>query len=324
MTKDFTETADWSVKEISPSNDYVYDCEVENVHTFVANDILVHNSVYISLEDLLTKEQKKDKAIYDRLLKFADGEGSKIISNIVDEFHDDFNVMEKKMVMSRENVISSAIFIKKKFYCMHTINEGGVSHDPPKLTIKGIRAIKVDVPAVCKVMLKELIVDILNGEYKAMYDKVIKFRKAYKKLPLYDIGLSISNNKMADYTPGPDGKLALRTPMGVKASLMFNNWLDGENKKGKYTYLKKISGGNKVKAVYLKKINPVNNKVIGFTEQAADEIDKNFRDYVDWETQFEKSFMVPLEQITDVVAGIDMRNTTAEGKANKAADRLLM
>ena len=153
---------------------------------------------------------------------------------------------------------------------------------------------------------------------------MIKFRKEYKKLPLYDIGLSISNNKMADYTPGPDGKLALRTPMGVKASLMFNNWLDGENKKGKYTYLKKISGGNKVKAVYLKKVNPVNNKVIGFTEQAADEIDKNFRDYVDWETQFEKSFMVPLEQITDVVAGIDMRNTTAEGKANKAADRLLM
>ena len=63
-------------------DEYVYDIEVDDEsHTFIANDILVHNSLYISYNNILktikgyedmTVAQKRD-IIVDLNTKFMDG-----------------------------------------------------------------------------------------------------------------------------------------------------------------------------------------------------------------------------------------------------------
>jgi hypothetical protein len=64
---------DFSIKSLGIQNIEVYDLEVENNHNFFANDILVHNSVYLQLNQLVMKAfpNKSTQEIVDLLDQFS-------------------------------------------------------------------------------------------------------------------------------------------------------------------------------------------------------------------------------------------------------------
>ncbi|MNR26001.1 hypothetical protein D3C85_1431860 [compost metagenome] len=60
-----------------------------------------------------------------------------------------------------------------------------------------------------------------------------------------------------------------------------------------------ISSGDKIKYVHLKPQNPFGSLVFGFPEKLPKEVD--VVKYIDWEMQFQKSFIAPLENIMKAV-----------------------
>jgi DNA polymerase elongation subunit (family B) len=60
-----------------------------------------------------------------------------------------------------------------------------------------------------------------------------------------------------------------------------------------------INNGEKIKFIFLKKPNTIHENVISFIQDFPKELDLD--KYVDYELQFEKSFLDPLKTILDVV-----------------------
>ena len=60
-----------------------------------------------------------------------------------------------------------------------------------------------------------------------------------------------------------------------------------------------IKAGDKIKYVYLKHPNPLGEKVIGFKRRMPDKED--LRQYVDYQTQFQKVFLQPIRNTTDTI-----------------------
>ena len=104
-------------------NEYVYDIEVDdNSHTFIANDILVHNSVYSTYGNLFKcmtpeykEKYKEDRSKVDWILKFnkefLDGQNNQWCRDIYEPRHGK-NVHEFEL----ETIVRSQICLKKKKY----------------------------------------------------------------------------------------------------------------------------------------------------------------------------------------------------------------
>ena len=64
-------------------------------------------------------------------------------------------------------------------------------------------------------------------------------------------------------------------------------------------HIEEIKSGNKIKYLELKKINPLNQEVIGFQNFLPKEFE--LERYVDKDEMFDKGFITPLEKILDVL-----------------------
>jgi hypothetical protein len=94
------------------------------------------------------------------------------------------------------------------------------------------------------------------------------------------------------------------TPIHVKGALVYNHFLKEHNLTKKYQL---IQEGEKIKFVYLKQPNPFNNNTLAFLSI----IPKKFgaESFIDYNLQFEKSFLEPLDII---LSAIDWRTESVE------------
>ena len=84
--------------------------------------------------------------------------------------------------------------------------------------------------------------------------------------------------------------------MHVKGALLYNYQLKEKNLIKKYP---EIMEGEKIKFVYLKNPNPFQANVFTFLTECPTELE--VQKYVDYEKQFEKSFVDPLLFITNSI-----------------------
>jgi len=83
----------------------------------------------------------------------------------------------------------------------------------------------------------------------------------------------------------------------VKGALIYNHFLREKNLTKKYPL---IGDGEKVKFIYLRMPNPVKDKVISFSGKIPKEFGLEAK-YIDYDAQFDKSFVVPLTTITNLI-----------------------
>ena len=98
--------------------------------------------------------------------------------------------------------------------------------------------------------------------------------------------------------------------MNSRASLIYNEFIKKHNLEGSFNL---IQAGDKIKYIYLKTPNTLGETiknttgrtvkssypdVIAFTD---DNFIQYFKDYIDYDTQFEKSFIKPLEFMTNAI-----------------------
>lgn len=272
------------------------------------------DSIYLDLGGLVKRfiPNNSDKLKTIRMLdKFCEEKIQPFIDASYQELADYVNAYAQKMKMKREALADKAIWTAKKRYLINVYNNEGVEYAKPKLKIMGLEAIKSSTPTACREKIKEAFEVIINKDENALIDFVQRFREEFKSLPPADIafprgvnGIKKYANKPAKQTEKYDGFSFTQqtsiyntgTPIHVRGSLVYNYFLIQKGLTKKY---EQIKDGEKIKFLYVKEPNPLQTSVISFLSTIPKEFDLD--GYLDYDTQFEKSFIDPLKIVLDAI-----------------------
>lgn len=269
--------------------------KTDKVDYVIASDT---DSIYLNLGGLVNKfiPDSSDKLKTIRMLdKFSNEKIQPFIDTSYEELAEYVNAYAQKMKMKREALADRAIWTAKKRYLINVYNNEGVEYAQPKLKIMGLEAIKSSTPNACRLKFKEAFDVIIKKDEDSVIEFIAKFREEFKALPISEIAFPRGVRGLSKYS---DSKTiyGFKTPIHVRGSLIFNHYIEYHNLSKKY---RKINEGEKIKFVYVKEPNPLQTSVVSF----IDEIPKEFEldRFIDYDTQFEKSFLEPLKIVLDAI-----------------------
>ena len=159
----------------------------------------------------------------------------------------------------------------------------------------GIESVKSSTPAPCRKMLKDAFKILMTGTEDEVIDYIEQSRKEFKSLPPEDVSFPRSASDVVKYRSSADIYVK-GTPIHVRGALLYNHYVKKNNLDNKYSL---IQNGEKIKFCYLKKPNTIHENVISFIQDFPKEL--GIEKYVDYDLQFEKSFVEPLKAILDAI-----------------------
>ena len=270
--------------------------KTKEVDYVIASDT---DSIYLNLgslvETVFKGREKSDKSVLRFLEKVCDVEFEKYIQNSYEALATTVNAYDQKMFMKRENIANKGIWTAKKRYILNVLNSEGVQYAEPKLKMMGIEAVKSSTPAACRTAIKDALKVIMNGTESDVQEFVGNFRKKFETMPPEDIAFPRGCNGVGKFS-NPATIYSKGTPIHVRGALLYNF----HAKKNKVTHkYPLIQEGEKVKFLYLRRPNKINENVISFFQTLPKEfgLDK----YIDFDIQFQKSFLDPLQVIMDTI-----------------------
>ena len=279
--------------------------KTKSVSYVVASDT---DSIYIKLGavvDKIFKDKTNTRKIVKVLDKFCEETLQKEIDNSFDKLAKYVNAFDQKMIMKREVIANKGIWTAKKRYILNVYNEEGVELKEPKLKMMGIEAVKSSTPAPCRVKIKEALKIIMNKDEATLIQFIEDFRKHFKTLPPEEIAYPRSCNNLKKYSSTKDIYLK-GCPIHVRGALLYNNIL----KKKRLTKYEKIQEGDKIKFIKLKEPNSLHQDVISFIGVLPKEFD--LHKYIDYDNQFDKSFLEPLRFIVKAIGWNFERHSTLD------------
>ena len=257
------------------------------------------DSIYLNLGPLVTKflsSKSDDKAAVVGVLdKICQEKLEPFIESSYQELADYVSAYEQKMSMKRENIADRGIWTAKKRYILNVHNSEGVAYSEPKLKVMGIEAVKSSTPAPCRAMLKDAFKIMMSGSEDDMIDYIDNCRKKFKSLPPEEISFPRSVSDVTKFKSSSD-IYSKGTPIHVRGALLFNHYIKEKKLTHKYSL---INNGEKIKFCYLKKPNIIHENVISFIQDFPKEL--GIQKYVDYDLQFNKSFLEPLKIILDAI-----------------------
>jgi DNA polymerase elongation subunit (family B) len=262
------------------------------------------DSVYLSLEKVVSRmfdieQQKNVNKVVDFLDKFCEKVIQPVIDCSFEELEEYLNASVNCLKMKREVLADGAIWTTKKRYVMNVIDKEGVRYHVPELKMMGLEAIRTTIPSVCRERIKEALRIILSGTEEQIHKYIEDFRQHFNTLKPEDIAFPRTVNGLDKYSSSTD-LYVKHTPIHVKASLLYNFKLKELNINKKY---EPILEGNKMKFIYLKEPNYLKDSVIGFVTILPEEFE--LHNFIDFSTQFDKTFMEPLNLVLSVVGWRD-------------------
>jgi len=199
------------------------------------------------------------------------------------------------MQMKRENIADRGIWTAKKRYILNVWDSEGVRYEDPKLKMMGIEAVKSSTPAPCRKMIKDALKLMMTGTEEDVIHFIDKSREEFKKLPPDQISFPRSVSDVQKYKSSSD-IYSKGTPIHVRGALLFNHYIKQNKLDNKYSL---IQNGEKIKFCYLKKPNIIHENIISFIQDFPTEL--GLDKYIDYDLQFEKSFVEPLKAILDAI-----------------------
>jgi len=284
----------WMEKHINEYLNKLF--KTENEDYVIACDT---DSMYIRLERLVDGVFKNDQYDIHKIVKFLDNVCEKKLQPFIDDtfasLGEYMQVMNQKMVMKREAIANKGIWTGKKHYILNVYNNEGVEYSEPKLKMQGIEAVRSSTPAACRKNIKKALEVIMNKDEQATVKFITDFKMEFMTLPFEEIAFPRSVRDLKKYQ---DASSIYRksTPIHVKGSLIYNALLREHKIDTKYPI---IRDGDKIKFAYLRTPNPARDSVISVPGELPKQLD--ILQYVDYERQFDKSFLEPIKSILDAV-----------------------
>jgi DNA polymerase elongation subunit (family B) len=256
------------------------------------------DSIYLNMGPLIKKlypDTSDTKKVIKFMNKVCDDKIQPFIDSSYQELADYVNAYQQRMEMKRESLADKAIWTAKKRYILNVHDSEGVAYAKPKLKIMGLEAVKSSTPSACRMKIKEAINIIMTQTESDLHKFIEQFREDFKKLPVEDISFPRSVNGLGEYADNAS-IFKKGTPIHVKGALVYNHVLRTLKLTKRY---QEIQEGEKIKFVYLKQPNIFNNNTLAFISGIPKQLDAE--QYIDYDLQFEKSFLEPLDIILSTI-----------------------
>lgn len=277
----------------------VYDLETEKTNKFFGNDILVHNSIYLNINPLVERvyigKEKTTEGVVSFLDKICKEQFEPFIQSSYEELAEYVNAYEQKMFMKRECIADRGIWTAKKRYILNVWDNEGVRYDEPKLKMMGIEAVKSSTPSPCRKMIKDALKLMMSGTEEDVIKFISDSRDKFKELPPEEIAFPRTASDIRKYESSSNIYVK-GTPIHCRGALLFNHYIKERKLTNKYSL---INNGEKIKFLYLKKPNIIHENIISFISDFPREL--GLDKYIDYDLQFEKSFVDPLKAILDAI-----------------------
>ena len=249
------------------------------------------DSIYVRFDELVSRVNPKNPV--DFLDTIAKEKIEPFINKSYQELADYTTAFDQKMFMKREVIADKGIWTAKKRYILNAWDVEGVRYHQPELKIMGIEAVKSSTPAPCRAKIKEALKIIMSGDEKELNDFLIAFRDEFTKLEPEVIAYPRSVNGIRKF--GSSHSIFRKgTPMHIKGALIYNHMVREKKLGNKYPI---IQDGEKIKYLELRQPNPIACNVISFMTKVPSELD--IHKYIDYDSQYIKSFIEPLSFITN-------------------------
>ena len=275
-------------------NEYINNILKTKQDYIVASDT---DSIYLRLDELVNKvcKDKTKEQTINFINRVVDSRIEPFIEKCFNELADYTNAIGQKMVMKREVIADKGIWTAKKRYMLNVLDEEGFRYEEPKLKIMGIEAVKSSTPEVCRVAIKEAIRFIMNKEESDLHNFIADFKKKFTNFEPEQIAFPRSCNNLRKYYSA--STIFIKgTPIHIKGSLIYNYHLKDKRLDHKYP---SIQEGDKIKFVLLKEPNPFKFNVCSYLATLPREFE--LKEYIDYELQFEKTFLDPMRFILGAI-----------------------
>lgn len=275
--------------------------KTEGVDYVLASDT---DSVYITFDKLVSTVLKKrddesEDSYRGRAVDFLDRVAQEKIEPFIDKSYQALasyvKAYDQKMQMKREVIADKGIWTAKKRYILNAWDVEGVRYKEPSLKIMGIEAVKSSTPAPCREKIKEALKVIMSGTEKDVNNFIQDFRKEFMNLTPEEVAFPRSCNGLRNWS---DSSAIFKkgTPMHVKGALLYNHFVKEQRLINKYPL---IQEGDKIKFMYMRTPNRMQSNVITYITKLPKELD--IHQYLDYDKQFDKSFVEPLTFIMNQI-----------------------
>ena len=270
--------------EFIKGNSSLTDEDLKTYSPIIYNDT---DSSYVSIKKIIDHKNIK--------LKKSNGKITKEYYDVVQQIEDYLNVgikewgtrvlksVDCRLVFKREAIADAGLFLQKKRYVLHVLDDEGIPCDKFKYT--GVEVVRTTMPGPIKPYVKKIIETMLMTQNQQETNKV--FNETYdifKKLPVEDIAFVMGIKGYEKYSVKCSGfSTAKGMPIHVKAAYFYNKMLEKFNIVNDY---EKLGTGDKIRYFYLSQPNKFGLSVIGFKYYYPKEFSKIVEP--DREKMFEK------------------------------------
>jgi len=276
------------------------------------------DSCHVSVKRLLEKNNikllKKDKTLNSDAEKVIDNLEKYINEQITFWAKKELNSSSPNLEFKRESICDVAIYIQKKRYVLHVIDEEGVPCDKTKYT--GIEVVRSTMTKQVKEFNKKIIETMIQTRDPSQTNIILE--KIYEDFQTKDeknLSFVVGIKNYEKYSDSCNELMTVKgMPVHVKAAYYYNYFLK------KQSLLKKhetITSGDKIQYYYVQQPNQFAISVMAFKNRLPDEIKELFP--MDKEKQFEKLVLETMRKIFEPV-GWEIREP---GKMNYANLELL-
>ena len=310
-------------------NSAMADGDIARSITLTGRDVIKQSNIilrnYIKRKTNLTDKdlEKNDPIIYNdtdssycTITPLLDHKGISLhkdnnineeVYTLVQDIEDDLNVhIEKwardtlltkdpRFVFKRESICDKGIFLQKKRYVLHKLDDEGVVCNKFKYT--GVEVVRTTMPNAIKPYVKKIIEHMIMSENQNTTNEIFEETyEIFKSLSIKDIAFVMGVKEYEKYSIHTKGWMVKKgTPIHVKSSIYYNKLLEyyGISKKHEY-----ISSGDKIRYFYTVP-NKFGLNSLGFKYDIPREFEQDFK--VDYEKMFEKIVYSVIDRFYDNV-----------------------
>ena len=257
------------------------------------------DSIYLNLGPLVNKffaSKSSDKtAIVSLLNKICEEKLEPFIEKSYQELATYVSAYEQKMSMKRENIADRGIWTAKKRYILNVWDSEGVRYKEPKMKIMGLETARSSTPAYFRDKLYAAFQIIISKSNDELINFINGVRSETKERPYDEVAFPRGVNNLSKYRH-PTTIYSKGTTIHVRGALLYNWYVKKYKVEHKHPF---IQEGEKIKFMYLKTPNPLHENCISFFGELPKEF--GIEKYVDYQTQFEKSFLEPLKNVLQCI-----------------------
>ncbi len=264
------------------------------------------DAAYYHIEPFAAKYQEQNpnatiNETVDWINMFEEKVIQPIIQLAVDDFAKELNAYNKDVIKAeREIIADSAIFLAKKKYLARVRDSEGTRYpeNDPYMKAMGMEIAKSSTPVWAKKKLKESINIILDNTEEDLKNWVLKCKEQFKGEDPNNLA-QVGSASNLDY----DLNTSVGIPIGSRAAICHNEYIKNAKLDEKYTT---VQAGDKSKRLFLVEPNPLKSNIVAYT---SDSFINEIKDFIDYDTNFEKGFLNPLQLMVESL-GWDMNKKT--------------